>query len=94
MNEFLDFISKHAIEVVTLAIGVVSAFLNLLLVRINAKIKKELTGIDIDGDGIGDLDPKFESYLIKCQHCQKYTRLSDAEFYKEVNDEKESTTQG
>lgn len=90
MNDFIQFLQTHLTELLTLAFGVVSAGLNLLLARIVSKINKKIEVIDIDGDGLADIDPKFNDYYIRCKHCRKYTKLSEASFFKEVNDEEKS----
>lgn len=90
MNEFLQFLQEHLIECVSLCFAVISAILNLLLVRINAKIRKEISGIDIDGDGIGDVDQKFGEFYLQCKHCHRYSKLSEATFIKEVKDEEKA----
>lgn len=90
MNDLMQFIQQHLIECISLGFAVVSAILNLLLVRINSKIRKEISGIDIDGDGIGDVDKKFGEFYLQCKHCHRYSKLSEATFIKEVKDEEKA----
>lgn len=89
MNDVINFITQHLIEVISLGFSVVTALFSYLLFRINKKIHKDLQGIDIDGDGVGDIEDRFASYYLMCKHCHRYTKLSEATFIKEVKDDEE-----